>query len=393
MGRQGTAVYWLLTMLNFVTGNLGRSGGGLLMPSMMPRREEPVADPFFDSPVGPVRRVWGHVPANLLADYIEAPNDRLRALIVVGGNPIMAIPGEERLRKAFPKLELLVTIDLYRSATAELSDYILPASDWLERADFRQGGVPLVPTAQYSDAVVSPIGERAEEWWILAHLERELGLRNALDDPSLHPDRLIEEMAAQRGTSLEELRTLPSRTKVLLPVLPPGSLDNAVVHPDGLLDCCPSGFAPLVDRARALFDELENEPADTLKLIQWRNTRQHNSWGRRLVPKLRTGRFSSNPLYLHPDEAIARGLSEGDAVTVTSAWGSVDTLVGYDEALRRGVVALSHGYGERWSGESEAVDVGVNVNRLLPSGPGSYEHYSNMAHMLGIPVVVARRDV
>jgi anaerobic selenocysteine-containing dehydrogenase len=345
MGRQGTAVYWLLNMLNFVTGNLGRSGGGLLMPSMMPRREEPVPDPFFDSPVGPVRRVWGHVPANLLADYIEAPEDPLRALIVVGGNPIMAIPGEARLREAFPKLELLVTIDLYRSATAEMSDYVLPASDWLERADFRQGGVPLVPTAQHSDAVVSPLGERAEEWWILARIEQELGLPNGLDDPALHPDRLIDEMAAQRGTSIEELAALPSRTKVLLPVLPPGSLDDAVVHPDGLLDCCPESFAPIMDRAREIFAELEKEPRDLLKLIQWRNTRQHNSWGRRLVPQLRKGRFATNPLYLHPAEAEKRGLVEGEPVTVSSAWGSVETLVEFDAALRPGVAALSHGYG------------------------------------------------
>ena len=30
----------------------------------------------------------------------------------------------------------------------------------------------------------------------------------------------------------------------------------------------------------------------------------------------------------------------------------------------------------------------MNVNRLLPSGPGSYEHYSSMAFMVGIPVEV-----
>ena len=33
---------------------------------------------------------------------------------------------------------------------------------------------------------------------------------------------------------------------------------------------------------------------------------------------------------------------------------------------------------------------GVNVNRLLPSGPESYDPLSNMAHMTGIPVDVRR---
>ncbi|MFK7894460.1 MAG: molybdopterin-dependent oxidoreductase [Myxococcota bacterium] len=392
MGRQGTAVYWLLTMLNFVTGNLGRSGGGLLMPSQMSRRDQPVSDPFFDSPVGSVRRVWGHVPGNLLADYIDAPVGPLRALIVVGGNPIMAIPGEQRLREAFPKLELIVTIDLYKSATAELSDFVLPASDWLERADFRQGGVPLVPTAQHSEAVVSPKGERAEEWWILARIEQELGLPNAIDDPALQPERLMDEMAAQRGTSITELGSLPSRTKVLLPVLPPGSLQDTIVHPDGFVDCCPSAFSELMGRAHTLFSELEAEPEETLKLIQWRNTRQHNSWGRRLVPQLRKGRFATNPLLLSAEEAEARGFAKGDRVRVKSAYGEVETRIEIDAALRRGVAALSHGYGDRWFGESDSAEVGVNVNRLLPSGPGSFEHFSNMAHMLGIPIEIMRAD-
>jgi anaerobic selenocysteine-containing dehydrogenase len=134
MGRQGTLVYWLLQMLNLVTGNLGRPGGGLLRGTRSGERFDELPERFFDSPVGRVRHVWGHVPGNLLADYITAPLDPLRALIVIGGNPIMAIPGEDRLREAFPQLELVVTMDLYRSATAELSDFVCrSATGWAGR--------------------------------------------------------------------------------------------------------------------------------------------------------------------------------------------------------------------------------------------------------------------
>ena len=74
-------------------------------------------------------------------------------------------------------------------------------------------------------------------------------------------------------------------------------------------------------------------------------------------------------------------------MSVRSAAGDVHTVVGIDPALRPGVVALSHGYGER-GGQSSGAEVGVNVNRLLPSGPGSYEPYSSMAFMVGIRWVV-----
>jgi anaerobic selenocysteine-containing dehydrogenase len=391
MGRQGTLVYWLLQMLNLVTGNLGQPGGGLLRGQPSVERFDELPERFFDSPVGPVRHVWGHLPGNLLADYITAPTEPLRALIVIGGNPIMAIPGEERLREAFPHLELVVTMDLYRSTTAELSDFVLPVSDWLERADYRGGGLATVPTAQYSDAVVPPAGERREEWWILARIEQELGLPSALDGEGIDFPRMIfDAMADMAGTSVEELRSLPSNTKVLPPYvsLP---LEEVIAYTDGRVDCCSASFAPLLDRARTIFDELEAEPADQLKLIQWRNRRQHNTWGRRMMPRLREGENARNPLFLNPTDAADRGLGEGDPVSVSSAWGAVETVVGLDPALRPGVVAMSHGYGERNADDPEGAEVGVNVNRLLPSGPGSYEHYSSMAFMVGIPVEVEVR--
>ena len=246
-----------------------------------------------------MRHTWGHVPANLMPEYVHAEHDPLRALIVIGGNPIMAVPGEERLREAFPHLELVVTMDLFRSATAELSDYVLPVSDWLERADFRSGGVAIRPTAQYSDAVVAPVADRVEEWWILARLEQELGLPSALDDGVDFAAVVNEAMAQAAGTTIEELRTLPSHTKVLEPQ-PSLTLEEAVAYNDGRVDCCPPSFAPVIARAHEIFAELHAESPDALKLIQWRNRRQHNTWGRRLMPRsakasTRTTRSSSIP--------------------------------------------------------------------------------------------------
>ncbi len=351
MGRQGTLVYWLLQMLNLVTGNLARPGGGLLKGMAPTERFDELPERFFDSPVGRVRHVWGHLPGNLLADSITTEVDPVRALIVIGGNPIMAIPGEDRLREAFPQLELVVTMDLYRSATAELSDYILPVSDWLERADYRGGGIAIAPTAQYSEAVVPAVAERMEEWWIVARIEQEVGLPSALDGDGFDFAGAVHEaMAAAAGTTIETLLTLPSNTMVLgdyvsLPI------EDAVAFRDGRIDCCPPSFEPLLERAGRLFDELAAEPPGQLKLIQWRNRRQHNTWGHRLTPSLRQGRFAANPLCMHPADAAERGLAEGDPITVRSASASVDTVVGLDDALRRGVVALSHGYGERSADE------------------------------------------
>src|SRR5262249_35271519 len=162
---------------------------------------------------------------------------------------------------------------------------------------------------------------------------------SSLDDGIDFAAAVNEAMANAAGTTIDELRTLPSNTKVL-PESRSLSIEEAVAYNDGRVDCCPPSFEPVIARACELFSELSAEPSGTLKLIQWRNRRQHNTWGRRLAPRLREGNHARNPLFLHPDDAAARGLTEGDAITVRSVAGRVDTVVGLDDALLPGVVAL-----------------------------------------------------
>jgi anaerobic selenocysteine-containing dehydrogenase len=107
---------------------------------------------------------------------------------------------------------------------------------------------------------------------------------------------------------------------------------------------------------------------------------------------LKAGGHGLNPLHMHPADAGRVNLYEGDLARVFNCNGEVRTSVTLDDTLLPGVVALSHGYGhERAPGIPRArAQPGVNVNQLLPTGPGSYEKLSNMSHMNGVPVQVER---
>jgi formate dehydrogenase len=75
---------------------------------------------------------------------------------------------------------------------------------------------------------------------------------------------------------------------------------------------------------------------------------------------------------------------------VRSANGVVELPLALDDGLMPGVVAATHGWGHAAVPAMLAHDrPGVNVNRLLPIGAGSYEPLGNQAHMTGIPVEVA----
>ncbi|MDB5970137.1 MAG: putative formate dehydrogenase [Hydrocarboniphaga sp.] len=393
-GRQGTLAYWLLNMLSFVTGNLGARGGNYYAKGFAPvSATEPAQAKYFDTPLGEMRHVFFALPANLMADFIEVEPDPVRALLVLSGNPLLSVSGEDRLRQALPKLDLIVCLDLYRNATGEYADYILPATDWLEREDITHisNGVQPTPYVQYSDAVVAPRGERKGDWWIIARIERELGLPNMLDgDPPQHAVWL-DGMLAASGLTVDALRVMPHQTALLPQPAREAFFDDLVAWPDKKVNCCPEIFDEALLRCETIFSELDSEDPQQLKMISLRTHYMHNS-NLANMKALKTAKHGLNPLHIHPDDAARRGLAEGDNARIFNLNGSVTTNISFDDTLMPGVIALSHGYGHGAApGVTRAHALpGVNANRLMPTGPGSYDKLSNMSHMTGIAVEVEK---
>src|SRR3546814_9513801 len=75
--------------------------------------------------------------------------------------------------------------------------------------------------------------------------------------------------------------------------------------PDGRVDCCPPTFGPALHDAELIFEELR-DGADGLTLIHRRDAWMMNSWLRNL-PRMQKGGRTTNPLWMSPDDAAARG--------------------------------------------------------------------------------------
>jgi len=399
--RQGVLCSWLVEMLNFVTGNLGREGGtyrsnGLFNHCPPAGKMRPVGTSLGTLEV-PDPFGYLALPATLLPDLIESGD--IRALVVFAGNPLLSAGGEERLRKAFTKLEMMVSLDIYRSATAEMSHYVLPATDWLERSDINilGDGTQPIPYVQYTDAMEAPAGERRTEWWILSRLQQFMGLPSALDaNPGQHEGSdILQGVLAARGLTIEEIRKAPHQT-VTFPQEPRDTVfERCLQHADKKVDCCPQAFeqAGLFQRCETIFGEFATEPPDMLRLITLRTTHMHNSWLSNSA-RFRHGRQALNPLNMCEADAAARGLHDGDAVRVSTSYGDIETRVLINDDLRRGAVAMSHGYGHQTAyGLSVAVrKPGANYNRLMPSGPGISEPLSHMSWLSAVPVQVERLE-
>ena len=400
MGRQGTLAYWLVHMLSFVTGRLDTVGGNLKSDGFYPNARSGAGVPeqmYVDTEFGRLRR--GALPGTLMSHAILDSEQPIRALIVVAGNPLLSIAGEERLRAAFDRLDLLVVIDIYPNATSEHAHVLLPCTDMYERDDLNivNIGTSAQPFAQYTPAVVPPKADRKPEWWIAHQLLQHMGKPSIFDglgdgeqpDPWAKWRHMLERGS---GLRLDDLQA--DGEARLLPAPEPGTFHDQQVHtPDGRVDCCPTIFQPALERCRALFDETRGYGSDILRLVQKRDAWMHNSWFSNLERMKRNGR-TSNPLGVNPADLLRLGLHDGDAVTVASAHGSVHTTVEADDDLMVGVVSMVHGWGHAASPRMRvaAASPGANPNALLPIGEGSFEPLSSQAHMTGIAVTVTRRD-
>lgn len=395
---QGLVCYWLTEMINFVTGNLGRRGGTYKPPGLFDDCPPMLGQLEIETSLGVLRLPdpvgYSQLPATILPDLIE--NGDIKALILWSGNPLITAAAENRMRAAFEKLDLLISVDIYRSVSGEMCDYVLPATDWLERPDINLAGsgMQAVPFVQYTEAMEPAAYDRRDAWWILARIQQEMGDSSPLDS---HPDALdagfiFNEVLSGRGLSVEALKARPWSTEVFAEEARSALFDRCLVHRDGRVDCFPPAFTAegLIERFHAAFETLCGEPADTLKLISLRTTHMHNSWMTN-IPSYRRGQHGDNPLHMGEADARLRGLFDGDVVEVSNEHGRLEARLLIVDDLRPGVVAMSHGYGNAraTSMQTSSRKPGVNCNVLMPAGKGTYEPLSFMSLLSGVPVHVA----
>jgi anaerobic selenocysteine-containing dehydrogenase len=198
-------------------------------------------------------------------------------------------------------------------------------------------------------------------------------------------------MLSPANLSLEELKNLPCQTAVMSGSGLGRFYSDWLQTPDQKVDCCPAIYSESIETAKTIFHDLDGEPEDQLKLISLRNNFMFNSWFQNLE-KLKKGEHRTNPVCMNPEDARKRGIETGDKVRMRNRWGVIEAEVKVDDRLRHGVVSMTHGWGnENTPGMKVAQKFpGVNVNRLLPCGPGSYEKISNQAHMTGIAVDIEK---
>lgn len=133
MNRHSTLVSYLHRMLWLLTGNFGKPGTQYVPTTLVNLAQGSTGrvSPVVGAPI-----ISGLVPCNVIADEILTDHEkRYRAMIVEAANPAHSLADSKRMREALSALDTLVVIDVAMSETAQLADYVLPASTQFEKAE------------------------------------------------------------------------------------------------------------------------------------------------------------------------------------------------------------------------------------------------------------------
>ena len=369
----GGLAQWLVNLLNLATGNLDRAGGAMFArPAVdVVGRSRPGGYGRWKSRVRGLPEYGGELPVAVLAEEILTPGDgQVRALVTSAGNPVLSTPNGARLDRALAGLEFMVSVDFYLNETTRHAHLVLPPTGPLEHDhyDLAFYALSVRNAARYSPALFAAPPGAVHDWQIFLGLQRRLerGAKARLRHAALArlgPRGLLDLGLRTgpygagfrpfgRGLSLRRLERHPHGVDLgpLQPALPARLRTG-----DGRIHAAPAPLLQDVHRLRAtlLDGAADADGGYDLRLIGRRQLRGNNSWMHN-YPRLMKGADRCT-LLLHPTDAAARGIADGDRVRVASRAGSVQVPAQVSDEVMPGVVSLPHGFGHGRPGIGQTV--------------------------------------
>jgi len=356
----GTQNSRAFAVLQTITGNINVPGGWVTSPP--PRFGHPGYSvegmPLGGDEYPLFYELWGRkAPYGVVTMVPESIPEKLKAFLVIGGNPLMSMPDSNAFKAAFEKLDLLVVHDLFMTATARAAHYVLPACSHLEKwgTAYTYNVCHCLPYLMLRKKCIEPLNESWSEWRFLTELGNRLGLSASF--PWKTEEEFVAYMIGPSGLSFEHL----------LNEKPAGDYyaEKNYTNPDGFFRT-PSkkieiysdaleqaGFDPLPsylepERGPVRGEKSFREKYPLILSVGNRNLYYTHSQHHQ-VEALR--KLYPDPLAeVGPETASKYGLTDGDPVEVETNRGRVNMKARVDQRVAEGIVLVPHG----WGGEANA---------------------------------------
>ena len=302
---------------------------------------------------------------------IKFPKDGFKGFLCSHANPLVT-EFSSLMKEALDRLDIFVTMDFQMTPTCEYSDVVLPVPSFWEKYELVATGCH--PYLQIQQEVVPPQYDSKTEYWIVKELVRRI-------DPDLLKHFEVDEFGAMEimldapdcpevsGITVDQLKEGPVRLKVHDPEC---GLDEQIQD----LRLFPPRAYPFPEGAQREFlktgrmefykeEETYQKMGETVPLFK--PAFSHMTEEEQALPfcivtphsKWRVDSTHCNNTVLsnlnrkpvveiHPVDAAARGINDGDEVEIFNDNGSYRLWALHTETIKPGVLCVDHGWWDRF---------------------------------------------
>jgi formate dehydrogenase major subunit len=329
VGRYGSG-------LNPLRGQNNVQGGGDMgaLPDRLPGFQYVENDALrakFDEAWGatvPPVRGW-----HLSGMFDAMERGELRAVYVIGENPVQSEADQKRAKGLLEGLDFLVVQDLLLTATARIADVVLPAAAaWAESEGTVTNSERRVQRVRRA---MDPPGEAREDLWIIYELARRMGSDWGEASAERTWDELRSLSPVHLGMTYERLEALGGIQWPCWDETHPGEL---FLHSRLWEDPVPGLRAPFVavDHDPPV-DKLDDD--FPIRLTTGRRLDSYNTGVQSsgYTSPMRRG----ESLDISPEDAERLGLADGERVRVVSRRGAIEVPIRLDPSLRPGLTFMT----------------------------------------------------
>jgi len=270
-----------------------------------------------------------------VSEMIEAAGDgRVKAMYIMGENPMVSDPDLNHVEKALGNLDLLVVQDIFLTETAELADVVLPASSFAEKDGTFTNTERRVQRVRKA---IKPVGESKPDWEIIMNVMNLMGYDKAYNCPAEIMAEIAEVTPSYAGIDYNRIEgeglQWPCPTK--------GHPGTSYLHKDkfargkGLFK--PAHYVP----SKELPDEKYPLLLTTGRVLYHYHTRTMTKRVKGLEAKV-----PESYIEINPHTARRLKINDGDRVKVTSRRGNVKVKAKVTDMVEDGVVFMPFHFAE-----------------------------------------------
>jgi len=267
----------------------------------------------------------------------------LRAMLLTAANPAITNPNSLKVRKAFESLDLFVVRDLFMTETASLADYVLPAASFLERSEIHYHGICQTATLARKILSFPDCQDEYQFWHDLAH---RLGIGKFF--PWKNEKELTRWILEPSGISLKQLEEHPEGVNYK-PIRYRKWQEAGFNTPSGKIEFTSEylkdlGYEELPEYKSPSYKS-EPDPEYPYVLITGARKLLYYHSRFRNIARFRTA-IPQADVEIHPRDAEAIGVVDGETVKITSRIGSLEIpikIMAPNEILP-GNLQITHGW-------------------------------------------------